>query len=414
MSNMTTIPQNRRISGIMWKTVSESCNLACDYCYYSRCNGRAGKIQRINEQVLEKVIKEYMEMSNGLVTFAWQGGEPLLAGIDFFRKVVYLQAKYAPKNTMISNSIQTNGMLLNREWAKFFKQYHFLVGVSLDGPAYINDARRVTSSGKGSFQAIMKGIEHLKNEQVPFNILTVLHETNVSKATELMHFYQEQAFEHIQFIPCMDFQSQHIGQPGDFLITPKQYGDFLCETFDQWYNNGNPKISIRFFDNMLAVYLHQSAEMCMRLETCPKTLLLEQNGDAYPCDFYIHDDYHLGNVQFDSLESIAQHERWEQFSAMKPTFPEKCNQCEFLHLCHGGCPRNRQRDNNQVGVEYFCESYQQVYRYAHDRIQEIAKNVKKKRLNEHAQSGGKLPDRNATCICGSGKKFKKCCQPLLT
>ncbi|CQR47233.1 hypothetical protein BN1058_01540 [Paraliobacillus sp. PM-2] len=414
MSNDKATLQSNRITGIMWKTVSESCNLACDYCYYSRCNGRAGKIKRIDDSLLEKVIKEYMEMSSGLVTFAWQGGEPLLAGIDFFKKVVYLQSKYAPKNTIISNSIQTNGTLINKEWATFFKQYNFLVGVSLDGPEHINDARRVTSSGKGSFKAIMKGIQHLKNEQVPFNILTVLHENNISKATELMHFYQEQGFEYIQFIPCMDFQSQNIEQPGDFLITPKQYGDFLCEAFDIWYNNGDPKISIRFFDNILAVNLHQPAEMCMHLEACPKTLILEQNGDAYPCDFYIHDEYRLGNIGDDSLETILQNERWDKFSAMKPSLPEKCKNCEFLNLCHGGCPRNRQKDNNTMSVEYFCESYKQIYRYAQDRIQEVAKNVKRMSIKDYYHSGRKLPGRNDTCICGSGKKFKKCCHQLLS
>ncbi|WP_182201738.1 anaerobic sulfatase maturase [Paraliobacillus salinarum] len=413
MSDMTTLTKKTGLSGIMWKTVSESCNLACDYCYYSRCNGKAGKIDRIDDKLLEKVIKEYMEMSSGLVTFAWQGGEPLLAGIDFFKKVVYLQSKYAKANTIISNSIQTNGLLLNQEWATFFKQYNFLVGVSLDGPAHINDARRVTSSGKGSFHTIIKGIQYLKDAHVPFNILTVLHENNITCAAELMNFYQDYGFDYVQFIPCMDFQSQDIYQSGDYLITPKQYGDFLCEAFDHWYNDGHPEISIRFFDHILAVNLNQPAGMCTHMETCPKTVILEQNGDAYPCDFYIHEDYRLGNVNTNTLESIVNDARWEQFTTIKPALPDKCKSCEFLHLCHGGCPRNRQRESNQMGVDYFCDSYQQVYRYAHSRIQDVAQKVRKNRIHAHMSSGAKLPERNDPCLCGSGKKFKKCCQTLL-
>src|SRR5690625_982913 len=155
----------------MWKTVSEACNLACDYCYYSRLKGRPGKIDRIADDVLEKFIREYMALKKGVVPFAWQGGEPLLAGLDFFKKVVTLQAKHAPKNTTISNSIQTNGTLIKKEWAEFFKKFNFLVGVSLDGPEEMNDARRVTGSGKGSFNTIMKGIQHLRDADVDFNIL---------------------------------------------------------------------------------------------------------------------------------------------------------------------------------------------------------------------------------------------------
>lgn len=305
MSSCQTLNINSGISGVMWKTVSEACNLACDYCYYSTIQGRPERIDRIDDKILEKFIQEYMEMKWGGVPFAWQGGEPLLAGLDFFKKVVSLQAKHARKNTIISNSIQTNGTLIKKDWAAFFKKYNFLVGVSIDGPKEINDSRRVTGSGKGSYQAIMNGIEHLKNTTVDFNILTVVHENNIHHPEKLMAFYKENNFSYVQFIPCMEFTAQNIHAPGKYVITPKQYGDFLCKTFDIWYNDGNPEIFIRFFDDMLAVYLHQSAGSCVAMETCPKTIIFEQNGDAYPCDFYIHEDYRLGNIGTDSLESIV-------------------------------------------------------------------------------------------------------------
>lgn len=405
-----TLPINQ-ISGVMWKTVSESCNLACDYCYYSRCKGRPGKIDRIDDSILEKFIIEYMEIKRGAVPFAWQGGEPLLAGLDFFEKVVYLQAKHAPKNTVISNSIQTNGTLIKKEWAEFFKKYNFLVGVSIDGPEHINDQRRVTGSGKGSFQAIMNGIQYLRNEDVDFNILTVLHENNIHQARELMDFYQEEGFDHIQFIPCMDFKAQNINEPSKYLITPKEYGDFLCEVFDIWFNDGYPEVSIRFFENMLAVFLNQEAEGCIHRETCPKTVIFEQNGDAYPCDFYIHEEYLLGNIGQDTLESIVNHEKMELFYEKKPNLPDQCKSCEFLNLCHGGCPRNRQGTASET--EYFCESYQQIYRYAHDQMIEVATNIKKRELKRLYDRGFRFPNRNDRCLCGSKTKYKKCCQPLL-
>jgi uncharacterized protein len=255
--------ENHGQIAVMWKTVSEACNLACDYCYYSGCGGQPGKIDKIDSVILEKLIKEYMVLSNGVTSFAWQGGEPLLAGLDFFQQVVFLQGKYAPKNTIISNVLQTNATLITEDWARFFKQYNFLIGVSLDGPKEINDARRVTGHGKGSYDRVMNGIKILRKYKVEFNILTVVHENNVRRAKELMEFYQNEDFSYVQFIPCMDFRAQEPNKPGRYLITPEQYGQFLCEAFDIWYNDGNPTTSVRFFDNMLSVYLHQEAELCV-------------------------------------------------------------------------------------------------------------------------------------------------------
>ncbi|PTX64954.1 uncharacterized protein C8P63_101176 [Melghirimyces profundicolus] len=402
--------------GVMWKTVSEACNLACDYCYYSRCGGKPGKIDRIDDEVLEKFIKEYMALTNGVAKFAWQGGEPLLAGLDFFEKVVQYQAKYASPHTMINNSLQTNGTLIDDEWARFFKKYNFLVGVSLDGPKEINDARRTTGSGAGSFDRVMRGIHYLRKYDVDFNILTVIHENNVNQAKRLMDFYQQERFAFVQFIPGMDFLAQETDKKGAYLITPEEYGNFLCEAFDVWYNDGDPITSVRFFDNMLNVYVHREAELCIHRKTCPKTLILEQNGDAYPCDFFIHDQYKLGNVGTDPLEDILNNPVYKEFLRLKPTLPDPCRNCRYLDLCHGGCPRNRTwsfgEDETQVDVDYFCQSYQQIYAYAHERMEVVAQNVKKRWLQEYIDTGLKLPKRNDPCICGSGKKFKKCCESL--
>jgi len=400
--------------GIMWKTVSEDCNLACDYCYYSTCGGKPGsRIHRIHPSILEKFIREYMDRSKGSAVFAWQGGEPLLAGLEFFEEVVACQARYAPPRTVISNSLQTNGTLINERWASFFKTYHFLIGVSLDGPQPIHDARRVDAAGKGSFDRVMKGIGHLKRHGVDFNILTVISRENVTKARELMEFYEAEGFGYVQYIPCMDFRSQQAGMPGTYDITPEEYGDFLCEAFDYWYNNGNPETSVRFFDNMLSVYVNREAELCVHRSSCPGTMILEQNGDAFPCDFYMHTDWKLGNVATNSIDEILDHPLYRKFLGMKPTLPEKCRICEWKPLCHGGCPRNRKwtEDLSASEHDYFCAGYKRIYAYADERMKRLGQSLRRQMFKENVKRyyRGRLPGRNDPCACGSGKKYKHCC-----
>jgi len=403
--------------GVMWKTVSEDCNLACDYCYYSTCGGKPGKkIDRIDDRLLETFIQSYMDMNGGVASFAWQGGEPLLAGLDFFEKVVALQARHAPPNTVISNALQTNGTLITDRWAAFFSRYRFLVGVSLDGPREIHDLRRRDAAGKGSFDRVMRGIDCLRRHGVDFNILTVVHKGNVGKAKELFEFYERENFAFVQFIPCMKFHSQRTDEPGIFEITPQEYGDFLCEAFDCWYNGGEPVISERFFDNLLSVYAHREDELCIHRGRCPKTVILERNGDAYPCDFLIHPDWKLGNVGTDSLADILANPQYERFSRMKPELAPQCRECRWLSLCHGGCPRNRSWESGFVasgasGPDYFCQSYRRFFAYAHERMTELADKVRARLFRQGvlARCNGKPPGRNDPCACGSGRKFKNCC-----
>lgn len=408
----TSRPQHLHV---MWKTVSEDCNLACDYCYYSTAGGVPHQPVRVMEPVLlDRFISQYMERSSGQATFSWQGGEPLLAGYPYFEQVVSLQAKYAPPHTLISNALQTNGTLINETWARFFKRYNFLIGISLDGPEHIHNAHRVTGSGKGSFDLVMRGVRHLQQAGVEYNILTVIHEDNVTKPDEVMAFYKEQGFTYIQFIPCMDFVSQKSGMPGRFRITPEQYGEFLCRTFDLWYNEGNPEISIRMFENMVLAMLHRPAELCVHSSHCPKMMVLETNGDAYPCDFFIDEEHRLGNIGQSDLESLLASPAYEHFLQMKPMMNEACRNCEYLSFCHGGCPRNRNwlDVNDRSEVDYFCQSYRMFYAHAYDRMTILANRLKTEQLQAYRNSGQPLPRRNEPCLCGSGKKFKNCCQQL--
>ncbi|WP_340010440.1 anaerobic sulfatase maturase [Paenibacillus sp. FSL H7-0690] len=400
---------------VMWKTVSEDCNLACDYCYYSTAGGHPQQpIRVMDTELLERFIAQYMKRSSGIATFSWQGGEPLLAGLPYFEQVISFQAKYAPPHTMISNALQTNGTLIHEKWAKFFKRYNFLVGISLDGPEPIHDAHRVTGLGKGSYDQVMRGIRHLQNEGVEYSILTVIHEDNVTKPDELMAFYLEHTFPNIQFIPCMDFVSQKSDVAGRFRITPEQYGVFLCRTFDLWYNEGYPELPIRIFENMLLVFMHREAELCVHNSCCPKMMVLETNGDAYPCDFFIDEEHRLGNIGQTDLEALLTSPLYDDFLLMKPNMNESCNKCEYLSFCNGGCPRNRNwlDVNDRTEVDYFCHSYKMFYSYAYERMLLLANRLRSERMLEYRKSAKPLPGRNDPCFCGSGKKFKNCCQAL--
>ena len=400
--------------GIMWKTVSEDCNLACDYCYYSRIQGKIeGRVKRIDSALLEKFMKEYMALSTGGASFIWQGGEPLLAGLDFFEEVVRLEVRYAPPNTEISNAVQTNATLVTDEMAAFFKRYNFLVGVSLDGPREIHDQRRVSRAGRGSYDRVMEGLSRLRGHGVDVNILTVLHDGNVRRARDLLTFYAEEQFPYVQFIPAMDFRAQEPDKPPRYLITPEEYGAFMCEAFDIWYGDGNPTFSIRFFDNMLQSYLNREPDLCIHRSMCPTSLVLEQNGDAYPCDFYINDAHRLGNVGTDSFVDILRNHGRHRFLTLKPTLPEPCTSCEFLALCHGGCPRNRRWGRGEtVDVDYFCGSYLQIYAYTGERMSRLATRIKQGWLEEYIREMHREPAAEAQCICGSGLSYGACCAEL--
>lgn len=397
---------------VMWKTVSESCNLACDYCYYSHCGGQPKTVQRIAPHVLDSFIRDYMSQSAGTASFAWQGGEPLLAGLPFFEEVVSLQARYAPPGTSIGNAVQTNGTLITEEWARFLKHYNFLVGVSIDGPKSIHDARRVTHAGGGSFDRVMRGVAHLNRYNVEYNVLTVIHSGNIKRVKELMDFYRENDFSWVQFLPAMAFSAQGIEQTGTYEVTPKEYGEFLCETFDYWYGEEYPRFSIRLFDSVLSMYMNRDPGYCVLSKTCGQTLILEQNGDAYPCDFFMHSDWKLGNVAEQSIAELLASPAMHRFSALKPNLPVECQVCQWKSVCYGGCPRNRvYGEGGEVAPDYFCSAYKRFYKYTEERFQRLAMRLRK-RLFEENNSERRDLGRNDLCPCGSGHKYKRCCQPL--
>lgn len=361
----------------MFKTVSESCNLACDYCYYSRVGGNPRGVKAIDLTLLRQFFAEYMQtVAHGTASFAWQGGEPTLAGLAFFEAVVAYQADSALPGTTISNAIQTNALLLNDHWAQFFRTYAFLVGVSLDGPEALHDTRRIDRHGRGSFARVMRGLAYLQKHEVDFNVLTVVHQQNVKKARELFAFYKQEGLTWVQFIPCMSFQAQDVKAPGRYDISPEEYGQFLCEAFDYWYQDGHPTISVRMFDNLLSVKLGHEPELCVLSAACPPFLVVEQNGDVFPCDFLLDPEWRLGNLATDHIPDLFQSRAYGAFQRLKPRLADTCRQCQWLPQCHGGCPRTRGSNLGGLAApDYFCDAYKTFFQYADRRLSQLSRRI---------------------------------------
>ena len=400
---------------VMFKTVSTDCNLDCTYCYFRESLEGTRARRRLDMRLLERFIPAYMSYVADVRTssMSWQGGEPTLAGLPFFERIVALQAACAAPGTLISNALQTNAILLDEAWGAFLKRYNWLVGVSLDGPEEIHDRLRTDRGGRGSFARVLRGIDVLRRHRVDSNILCVLGPHNVGRASELMAFFRRQRFTHIQFIPAMDFQAIQPDRPPSFLITPAQYDAFLVEAFDAWYEGGSPTISVRIFDNFLQSYLGIPNDMCVHADTCDAGIVVEWDGSAYPCDFYIHPGWKLGNVLDTPLAELASGGARRAFIGQKRPLPEECARCRWLRVCKSGCPRNRATAEGVPAPDYFCESYKRFFAHAHGRLEELTATIERKQ--RYLQVAGTGPNeavmtgRNDPCPCGSGRKHKLCC-----
>jgi uncharacterized protein len=326
----------------------------------------------MDDRVLSSLICQLMQ-GNKEVSFCWQGGEPMLAGLDFFERVVEYQMKYGTTGQAVSNSIQTNGVLIDRKWAKFFKEFKVLVGLSLDGPEEIHDKYRRYPSGKRSFRKVVEAIRILKEYEVDFNILTVLTRANVKKADELYDFFTRQYhFSFLQFIPCINADANIT----PFTISSEEYESFLKKMFDLWFNNGNPKVSMRLFDSILMAYLGLPTNNCQLGEECGAYLVVEYNGDIYPCDFLVERSFYLGNLLKNSLSEITESEKFGKFKKMKSgSFPE-CKGCKYKFICHQGCPAVRMfAEKSGQNGNYYFPAIKNFLFYSEERFKIVAQNL---------------------------------------
>ena len=435
----------KRPLSVLIKPTSSRCNLNCSYCFYLQKQALYPwkNHPALTLDTFEIFLRQYAEVVGSAWSFAWQGGEPTLMGLPFFQAAVEREAQVAQavngtRGTTISNAFQTNGTLLDEDWARFFKEWNFLVGVSLDGPPEWHDVYRQDALNRSSFQRVMNGIEHLRRHEVDFNVLSVVNHVNVQRPRELLHWLVNQGFANLQFIPCVEPRPGHpsvsAGGATDESITPAEYGQFLNELFGAWLELGVQNVRIRLFDNLLQMLWGLPSQICQLAPACGY-VVLEHNGDCYPCDFFVETDWKLGNVHDNTLDTMLASETFRRFSQTKHHLNLACKSCKWRTLCYGECPKYRTINVGSADetLPYFCESYQAFYGHSYPRLErtavaigrDIGLAVPNGYLNPSQRTRSPAPrlalrqpaivnsptpvGRNDPCPCGSGKKYKRCC-----
>lgn len=366
---------------VMLKPAGAHCNLACKYCYYLEKNKLYPTAQRhlMSDEMLEQFTREYIEAQTmNQVLFTWHGGEPLLRSIDFYRKALSLQQKYAG-GRRIDNVIQTNGTLLTDEWCEFFAQNHWLVGISIDGPQPDHDHYRLTAAGKPSWKKVMQGIKLLKKHGVEWNAMAVVNAYNANHPLEFYRFFKENGCQFLQFTPIVERLTRH--EDGRTLasladkdeislseasVAPEQWGYFLCAIFEEWVRKDVGKIFVEIFDCTLANWMGISPGICAYSKECGHAGVMEHNGDVYSCDHFVFPEYKLGNIRDHSLIDMLYGEQQQEFSRLKhSSLPRQCKECDMEFACHGECPKNRfMKDKyGDSGLNYLCPGYYHYYQH---------------------------------------------------
>ena len=433
---------------LLAKPTGATCNLDCKYCFYlSKEALYPGSKFRMEEELLELYIRQLLEAQPATeVTVAWQGGEPTLMGLDFFKRSVEYVEKYRQPEQKISYTLQTNGTQIDQEWAAFFKAHHFLVGLSMDGPKAMHDAYRVNKGGQGSFEQVLRGWKTLREKNVDINILCTLHAANADHPEEVYHLFRDDLeAQFIQFIPIVErvttemkpvadqdwgrhstqdrpFYMQKGNQVTERSIKPGQYGRFLIAIFDEWVRRDVGKVFVQMFDVALGSWMGMHT-LCVFAPTCGRALALEHNGDLYVCDHFVEPEFWLGNIQETHLAELAASPRQMRFGqAKQDTLPTVCQACEVGFACNGGCPKDRfiRTSEGEPGLNYLCEGYKQFFKHI-DRPMRMMANLLRQgtaaaevmnllameELTNLQQAMAQArPDD--PCPCGSGKKYKAC------
>jgi len=323
----------------------------------------------------EKMIADFLSLDFPVSSFAWQGGEPTLMGLDFYKQVIQLQQQLGKEGQAVSNALQTNAIALNDQWCSFLGDYKWLVGISLDGPKKYHDHYRLDKSGKGTFDRVIAAIEKCKKHKVQFNILVLLNNKNVTAPDELFDFFTSMNIKFLQFVPCVEKDPQTNGV-ADYSITPQQYGRFICRIFDRWIDYGPEKVSIRIFDSLMNYAIHSRHTNCTFGQKCGDYLVVEHNGDVFCCDFFVDNDHRLGSLLEIPLEKLFFSDIKRKFAQRKAKLNNKCIICRHNAVCRGGCPKDRLIQNDSFGdVNYLCDSYRAIFDHCLPRLQQIAFNV---------------------------------------
>lgn len=361
---------------LLIKPASSLCDLRCKYCFYANVADHRDikSYGFMSEATVDTLIDRALAYSDTSITFAFQGGEPTLAGLDYFKYFVEkTNASKGPK-VQVNYALQTNAMHITEEMAAFFAEHHFLLGVSLDGPKEIHDLNRVGPDGKGSYKTVLQAIKRLNQHSVDFNILTVVSKSVAKHPQKIYQYFKKSNYRYLQFIPCLDELGKPHGE-NPYALIPKDYGSFLSRIFDLWYKDfmEGRRISIRMFDNILQILLGYPPESCDMNGICSANLVIEADGSTYPCDFYVLDEWRLGMIQDMSLNELITSNTAKEFVSMSIDKNPTCASCEYLSVCRSGCRRHKTQDMvGNLELNYFCPSYMEFYGYTLDRFKEIA------------------------------------------
>jgi uncharacterized protein len=423
---------------VLAKPIGPICNLDCKYCFYLEKESLYPQVEKwaMSDRVLESYIRQYIEAHDApVVNFAWQGGEPTLLGVDYFRNLVQIQKKYAD-GKQIANAFQTNGVLLNDAWAEFFLEYQFLIGVSIDGPRELHDAYRVDKGGQPTFDRVMRGIETLRRHKVDFNTLTTVHRANADSPLEVYRFLRDNGSGYMQFIPIVERIAHQVTEEGLRLISPdfagpakvapwsvepRQFGKFLCTIFDEWVRRDVGRTFVQLFDISLELWTGMEASLCIFRKQCGAALAIEHSGDLYSCDHFVYPENRLGNIMESAMAALAGSEQQQRFGeAKESTLPRYCRECDVRFACNGECPKHRflTTPDGEPGLNYLCAGYKMFFHHvdpymrfmaAELAAQRAPANVMRWLAEEDARARQGKTGRNDPCPCGSGRKFKQCC-----
>ena len=365
---------------LLIKPASSLCNLRCRYCFYHdvASHRKTASYGVMKEALLETLVRKALQEAEGQCMFGFQGGEPTLAGLAFYQKLVQLQQQYNTRGVRIINTIQTNGMVIDDAWAAFLGKHHFLVGLSLDGTQEIHDRFRVDEQGNGTYHRVVAAAKRLKKHQVEFNILCVVNNDVARHAKQVYQNLKKQGFRYLQFIPCLDPFGEEMQKQQEFSLSLERFSSFLKATFDLYYQDfekGDP-VSIRTFDNYISMIAGYPPEACGMAGRCSCYFVVEGDGSVYPCDFYVLDRYRLGNIQRESFTQMMQSQTAQTFVEESRYIEEDCKTCRWLPICRGGCRRHREPfEQGHPRKNIYCDAYRTFFDYAYPRMERMARKL---------------------------------------
>jgi len=406
----------------MAKPTGARCNLRCDYCFFL---DKAELYPDSDFTMSDDVMKAYVEQAIAAqrvphVTLAWQGGEPTLMGLDFFRRAREVEAAALPPGMQVERTIQTNGVLLNEEWMEFLRENEYLVGLSLDGPRELHDAFRHDSAGNPVFDRVVAAARLMQERGVEFNILCTVNSVNSEHPLDVYRFFRDElGAKFVQFIPIVEIDEPATGEQlatvTDRTVRPEQYGTFLNAIFDEWVRNDVGEMFVQFFDGILAAYVRGHSSLCIFRPTCGDSVALEHNGDLYSCDHFVDSEHLLGNIMEAPIEELVGSEQQVAFGQAKADLPAYCRECQWMFACNGECPKNRilLTPDGEPGLSWLCEGLKAFFAHTERPMRMMADLLREGReapdimqmlAAEEATTG-----RNDPCPCGSGEKYKHCC-----